>query len=312
MFDPILIFWITVWTSISSYGVYLLLTGDERTSSFYVYGKSLEVNKRKGLFWRLFLVPKKYFAHFYLVSLCVFVPSLILAITYYVPAMASTRLDATISSLKMLSKDIVRIEVAQDLNQVVALVFTLILMIIQCSRRLYECLFISVFSNESRINVLHYVFGHSFYIFAALSTLCPILFSQTANKFSMNDLIDNLLNKQRAILFTLFIYASHHQHKCHLILANLRKDKTGRVITQQHFVPTAGLFEYVSCPHFLLETILYFIIIVMQNFNITYWNMIFLLVLSTQTINALTEHKWYKRKYKDYPKEKRAIFPKLL
>ena len=312
MLDPISSFWILVWTSLTSYGLYLLITGDQRTSVFYVYGKSLNVNKRKGLFWNLFLVPKKFFTHFYLVSLCVFVPSLLLAITYYYPSSASTKIRATASSLKGLSKDFFTFEAAQDLDQIVALVFTLILMIVQCTRRLYECLFISVYSDSSKINIIHYVFGHTFYLFAALSTLCPIIFSQTSNKFSMNDLIDNLLNKQRAILFTLFIYASHHQHKCHLILANLRKDKTGRVISQQHYVPTAGLFQYVTCPHFLLETILYFIIIVIQNFKILYWNLIFLLVLSTQTINALTEHDWYKRKYKDYPKERRAIFPRLL
>lgn len=312
MFDPILVFWITIWTSISSYGLYLLLTGDKRAAPFYVYGKSLDVTKKKGLFWQLFLLPKRYFTHFYLVSMSIFLPSLLLALFYYVPSDASTRLNAIASSLKELSKYKINIEVAQDLNQVVALVFTLILMIIQCSRRFYECLFISVYSDNSKINIMHYMFGHLFYIFAALSTFCPIILSQTSSQFTMTDLIDNLLNKERALLFVLFIYVSHHQHKCHVILANLRKDKTGQVITEQHYVPTGGLFEYVSCPHFLLETILYFIIVVMQKFKITYWNLIFLLVLSTQTINALTEHKWYKTKYKEYPKERCAMFPKLL
>jgi len=312
MFDPILAYWIVVFSSITSYGIYIILTEDEQASSFYVYGKSLAVTKKKGLFWRYFLVPKTYFSHFYILSVSIFIPSLVIAILYYAPSKPGAQIHEAIDSLMKLSKDLVKIKVAQDLNQVVSLVFTLILMVVQCSRRLYECLFISVYSNNSRINLLHYVFGHSFYIFAALSTLCPIVFSKTSESFSVNDLFDNLLNKERALLFVLFVYTSHHQQKCHKILANLRKDKTGNVITEQHYVPSGGLFEYVSCPHFLLETILYFIIILMQKFSIFYWNVIFLLVLSTQTINAITNHRWYKMKYKDYPKVRRAIFPRLL
>lgn len=314
MFDPISTYWFLAWASITSYGVYLLLTQDKQAAALYVYGKSLDAIKKKkqSTFWRLYLVPKRYFCHFYLFSLCLFIPSLVVVLINYSSCPANNKLQAIISSSKEFSKNLVKIEVVHDLNEVVALLFTVILMIIQCSRRLYECLFVSVYSNYSKINILHYIFGHSFYMFAAISTLSPILYSQTSDKFKIYDLVDNLLNKERAILFVLFIYTSHHQYKCHTIFAKLRKDKTGRVITEQHYVPTGGLFEYVSCPHFMLEIVLYFIIISMQHFQIYYWNMIFMLVLSTQTINAITEHRWYKTKYKDYPKERRAIVPKLL
>uniref|UniRef100_A0A6G1SN09 Polyprenal reductase n=1 Tax=Aceria tosichella TaxID=561515 RepID=A0A6G1SN09_9ACAR len=302
MFDPLLLSWIVIWTSITSYGVYLILSDNKQASVFYVYGKSLEANKKKGLFWSLFLVPKRWFAHFYLVAISVFVSSLAAVIAYY-----QSNIQLTNTSIPG-----VHIETFKDIHRTSSLVFTLILMIVQCSRRLYECLSISVHSSTSRINIIHYAFGHLFYILAAVSTIAPILLSDTSNQYTLNDILANLVNRRRAICFVLFVYVSHHQHKCHIILANLRKNKAGQVITEQHFVPSGGLFEFVSCPHFLLEILLYLIIILVQEFASNYWNLIFLLVFSTQTINAITEHKWYKRKYKDYPKSRKAIFPKLL
>lgn len=300
MLDPLLLSWIVIWTSISSYGLYLILSENKQASAFYVYGKSLDVTKKKGLFWSLFLVPKRWFTHFYLVAITVFVPSLITVLLYYE------------TNTKIPTIPGVHIETFREVQKISSLVFTLILMIVQCSRRLHESLCISVNSTNSKINIIHYAFGHLFYILAALSTIAPILLSGTSDQYTLNDVLANLVNRRRAIGFVFFVYVSHHQHKCHIMLANLRKDKAGQVISEQHFVPSGGLFEFVSCPHFLLEILLYLIIILVQEFSSTYWNLIFLLVLSTQTINALTEHKWYKRKYKDYPKSRRAIFPKIL
>lgn len=302
-----------MWTSISSYGLYLLLTEDKQASAFYVYGKSLDTTKKKGLFWKLFLLPKRYFRHFYLLALLVLIPSLFLVTVYYVPSNLNLKLIAILNTVnRFISNNAILIKRSKDLSTITSLVFTNILFIIQCSRRLYESLLISVYSSNSKINVIHYIFGHAFYLLATISTVVPILLSETSNTYSLNDLIDNLVTKRRAVAFVLFIYASHYQHKCHIILANLRKDKAGRVITEQHYVPSGGLFEYLSCPHFFIEIILYFIIVLVQDFNNTYWNLVFLLVLSTQIINAITEHRWYKRKYKDYPKERRAILPGLL
>lgn len=311
MLDPLVFLWMFLWTTISSYGIYLLLTGDKKLSNLYVYGKSLDLKKKKGLFWRTFFLPKKYFAHFYFIALLTFLPSFAIIIAYYVPSKLRSNLNEISKVIVDTTNKYAKIETADTVSSITALIFTLILMIIQTSRRLYECLFISVYSSNSKINIIHYLFGHVFYIAAALSTICPIIFSQTASKFTFIALLDNLITKSRAIAFIFFIYASHYQQKCHKILASLRKDKAGNVITEQHYVPAGGPFEYVSCPHFLIEVILYFLILVVQEFSNTYWNLIFLMVLSTQTINAITEHKWYKKKYKDYPKERKAIIPIL-
>lgn len=313
MYDPISLVWLINWTVLGSYGLFLLLIENSKASCFYVYGKSLDSSKKKGFLWQLFLLPKRYFVHFYLSATLIFLTSLATIFIYYVPSDLSNQLSELFAYIIKLQNDhAIKLEVASSLTSITALIFTLILMLIQSTRRLYETLFISVFSEQSKINIIHYLFGHFFYAAAAASTTFPILLSNTSSKYTFTDLIDNLVTKQRALAFVLFIYASHCQHKCNKILANLRKDKTGRVITQQHYVPSGGLFEYVSCPHFLAEVVIYFLILVAQEFSISYWNLIFLLVLSTQTITAITEHRWYKRKYADYPKERKAIIPMLL
>lgn len=310
IFDPLSGVWLALLLAIGSYGIYILLTHDKMASKFYLYGKSLDTNKQKNnLFWKLYLLPKSYFIHFYISALLIFIATFITIILYYNLRYNSMQLQhipfAIKDKLSMLQK-------VDTIESITSLCFTVILMTIQISRRLYESLFVSVYSTQSKINIIHYVFGHVFYLLAALNTILPILISDTHDKFAIDDLLDNLITSDRALLFVLFIYASTYQNKCHNILANLRKDKSGRVISQQHYVPSGSLFEYVSCPHFLLEIILYFFILVVQKFRFVNWNLTFLLVFTTQTINAIHEHKWYKRKYKEYPKIRKAIFPRLL
>lgn len=310
--DPIKIFWIGLISSIVPLGIYLLIRDNKQISSFYVYGKSLDLTQKKGFFWTLFLVPKKYFRHFYALSLFTFVASLALVVANSTSTRLNQDLGSMVNYVTKQYRSIFIVETSNSLNHTSSLIFTIILMIIQSSRRLYESLFISVYSSQSKINIIHYLFGHAFYMAAAISTVCPIVMSPKESKHDIITLLDNLVDRKRAILFVLFMYTSHYQHTCHKILANLRKDKTGAVVAEQHFVPSGGPFEYVSCPHFLTEILIYLLIVLIQGLGNTYWNLIFLLVLSTQTINALTEHKWYRRKYKDYPKSRKAIFPKLL
>lgn len=313
MLDPIALIWINLWLAIGGYGLYLLLTDNKSASKLYVYGKSLDLKHMNGLFWNLFLVPKRFFLHFYVTALAIFTTSLALITIYFVPCRISLRLQEA-ASLANHYMDLYNIDITRttSLDAITSSLFTVILMIIQSSRRLIESSSISVYSSKSKINIIHYLFGHLFYILTALGTLVPILLSHTARKFTLTIILDHLVTTPRATLFILFVYASIYQQKCHKILANLRKDKTGRVITEQYFVPSGGPFEYVTCPHFLFEVILYFLILCVQKFANYYWNLTFLLVITTQTINAITEHKWYKKQYKDYPKEKKAIFPRLI
>lgn len=309
MFDPIAATWITMTIVIGSYGLYLIITENETASQLYVYGKSLDLKNKSDLFWKIFLVPKRYFSHFYITASLLFSLSCAIILLHHTHPISYIQSAKNYVQANFLA---FKFETAQTLEVVTSLFFTVILMTIQSWRRLHESLFVSVYATNSKINLIHYLYGHLFYILMALSTTIPILFSTSSNQYSSLTILDNLLTVKRAIIFVLFVYVSLNQHRCHKILANLRKDKAGQVITDRHFVPSGGLFEYVSCPHFLLEVLLYLLVITAQNFSVYYWNLIFLLVLSSQTINALIFHGWYKKEYKEYPPDRRAIIPYLL
>jgi 3-oxo-5-alpha-steroid 4-dehydrogenase 3 / polyprenol reductase len=107
-----------------------------------------------------------------------------------------------------------------------------------------------------------------------------------------------------------FLYAWYHQFQSNLILANLRKNKEGRVVTEKHMMPVGGYFELVSSPHMFFEIVMYaaYFAILYQNISALY---VCLWVLCNQTENAWLTHVWYKEQYKNYPIQRRAVFPRL-
>lgn len=295
----------TVWTLITTclglYGFVLFLLPKRKSlfRNIYVYGKSLDLPNELSTFWYLYTLPKRYFMHFYLVACPVFVLA-----TYI-----STRNAINIPSLLILFIK----QRANNIQTVTGLYFTLILMIIQTARRLYETLFITANSN-AKINIIHYLFGHFFYSLAALSTVVPILISkQEGISFSLQAILDQIVSSRITLFgFVLFVYVSQAQHRCTSQLASLRKDKSGTIISNKYFVPAGGYFEYVSCPHFTSEIVIYLSILIIQQFGNYYWLQIFFLVTVNQIISALDQHNWYKSKYKDYPKKRKAIIPFIL
>lgn len=46
----------------------------------------------------------------------------------------------------------------------------MVLILAQVGRRLTECTFLSVYSN-AKMNIIHYIFGHSFYLGVGLSII---------------------------------------------------------------------------------------------------------------------------------------------
>jgi hypothetical protein len=89
------------------------------------------------------------------------------------------------------------------------------------------------------------------------------------------------------------------------LLIMLRKSSTNG-----YKIPYGGLFQYVSCPNFLGE------IIEWGGFALMTWCLptlsFFVWTLANLVPRALDHHKWYKSHFKDYPKDRNAIFPKLL
>lgn len=89
------------------------------------------------------------------------------------------------------------------------------------------------------------------------------------------------------------------------ILLDLRKGgKKG------YFIPRRGLFRWVSCPNFFGE------ILEWTGFAIMTWSPAALVFALWSFFNlvprALDHHKWYKKTFPDYPKERKAILPGII
>lgn len=75
-------------------------------------------------------------------------------------------------------------------------------------------------------------------------------------------------------------------------------------------VARGGLFDVVSCPNYLGEVIQWF------GWAIMTWSgagLAFAVFTAANLVpRAVSHHRWYQRKFPDYPRERRAIFPFLL
>ncbi|XP_062991797.1 polyprenol reductase isoform X2 [Elgaria multicarinata webbii] len=110
----------------------------------------------------------------------------------------------------------------------------------------------------------------------------------------------------------MFIWASLHQHRCHVILANLRKNKSGNVVHLNHSIPFGDWFEMVSGPHYLAELLIYISMAVTFGLNNFTWWLVVAYVVFSQALSAVLSHEYYLRNFKDYPKCRKAYIPFLL
>lgn len=108
------------------------------------------------------------------------------------------------------------------------------------------------------------------------------------------------------------------------ILRNLRKKNE-----KGYKIPRGGLFEYVSCKYTIILLKVKIKLIntyIGANFfgEIVEWIGFFILSCSPQALafviftianllpRGIKHHQWYKKKFEDYPKQRKAIFPFIL
>ncbi|XP_059490244.1 polyprenol reductase [Neocloeon triangulifer] len=241
--------------------------------------------------------PKSYFKHFYYFA--AFYTSYITYLTFFVyygnasvphwfikflDLLASSKREATVSSGRVL--------------------VALLLLSLQCWRRLYETTCVSVFSS-GKINLAQYLAGFFHYLFAAAAIVAEApVFASKGKRVSEDDGLSAISIAAVGI----FLWAFIHQYRTAVILADLRKDGKGKVVTTKHRIPEGDWFEAVSSPHLLAEILMY-LTLTMLLWNNTCWLFILVWVLVNQIETALLSHWWYKDTFKDYPKERRALIP---
>jgi 3-oxo-5-alpha-steroid 4-dehydrogenase len=265
----------------------------------------------------LCLVPKKVcFLHFYIVGL---VSLTVSSAVYYT---TNSKRDRTTGML-------------------VAVLF------LHLSRRCQECLSVHNWSTSgsSRVHAAVYVVGMIHYI------LLPHVFIPPTSCSSSNDsggdgetatrLQQDAVGEQPPptilactwLAAFICLWAQYQQRRHHFILANLRSDKKKQLKTAYR-LPIGGWFQFVSCPHYLAEIIIYLALIAMavlgsggssrgnKNLdNIIHDSgsssncYIYLLawVIANLTVSGLHNQAWYRQNISNFDQlHRKAIFPFIL
>ncbi|EOA32965.1 hypothetical protein CARUB_v10016295mg [Capsella rubella] len=327
--------WITVWIVsilpllIASIPTSKLDSFRELVLSLAGRGKILHPSSQK------FTIPQKCFAHFYVIG--VVWTTLLLAATWlYACEMAP------LSSEEFQLSDIAshltggshvfsfhksHMTPVEHRFKVWRAVFLLILMEIHVLRRLIESIYVFKYSPTARMHILGYFAGLFFYVTAPLS-LCSNIAPEVA-RFVGNQVAEFIANGKshtsapeinlifcisplmklgypQLIGGVIFLWGWIHQRRCHAILGSLRENPSQ---AREYIIPYGDWFGIVSCPHFLAEIVSYAgLLIASGGTDISIW-LLFGFVAANLTYAAGETHRWYLRKFENYPTNRDAIFP---
>ncbi|MDB5282724.1 MAG: hypothetical protein JWO06_1799 [Bacteroidota bacterium] len=117
---------------------------------------------------------------------------------------------------------------------------------------------------------------------------------------------DDLFTSPRVIIgFLIFITGAFINNQSDTILINLRKPgETG------YKIPVGGLFRFVSCPNLFGEMVEWLGFALIAN-SLPAWSF-FIWTVVNLVPRALDHHKWYLQQFKNYPKERKAVWPFVL
>lgn len=234
------------------------------------YGKTLQkgdLNARLNRFLGQLYVPKSFFKHFYVLDL-IFCSANIYILKYGFKEYL--QLEDTGEVIPRYSA------IGKHQFQILAS-----MMFLQSSRRVYECFYVSKFSNTAKIHVSHYLVGCYFYLGVNLEPLlCYLLGHQSGNIDAVNREKWPLLDFFAIILFS---FASIDQYENHLYLSHLVK----------YNVPRRRLFRYLSCPHYLDEILIYlscFLVLrTAESFLVFAWTLVNLSCSANQSYQFYTQ-----------------------
>lgn len=102
------------------------------------------------------------------------------------------------------------------------------LLTLQCARRFYETQYIQVFSKQAKINFTHYLVGylHYFGAFLAIISHAPG-FVRNPNPADLAYMHIDMVIPRSLSMSTIFLLAWFQQLRANLMLANLRKNRSG-------------------------------------------------------------------------------------
>ncbi|KAG2703246.1 hypothetical protein I3760_06G130100 [Carya illinoinensis] len=207
--------------------------------------------------------------------------------------------------------------------------FLLLLMEVQVLRRLVETIYVFNYSPSARMHILGYLTGLFFYTAAPLSLSCNCI--PEVYEFLVSGVAEFIVrgkNQMPAIEIHLwefvnplmklgwcqwigaaiFCWGWIHQQRCHSILGSLR-DHTEQV--DEYVIPHGDWFEIVSSPHYLAEIVIYAgVVVASGGADLTIW-LLFAFAVANLVFAAAETHRWYLRKFDNYPSNRLAVIPFL-
>lgn len=183
-------------------------------------------------------------------------------------------------------------------------ILAIVLFSIHGLKRAYVVYYACVHSNK-KINIFHYAFTFVHYLMFAA---CLIGESKGFVRGSHATFSFHKLTTMQLMWSFIFLWSTYMQLRSNYILAGLRKNKHGDVVTKEHKIPFGELFNYVSSPLQLTEILMYLMLsaILWQSTTIHYFT---IFVIMNQVECAILANHWYRNTFKNYPKERKLLIP---
>ncbi|KAK6755240.1 hypothetical protein RB195_013924 [Necator americanus] len=263
------------------------------------YGVSALYLRDKVQFIRSISVPKRWFWHFYLLgSFC--------AMSWLLFCGAVSH-RMTIPS-EMLRSGLALVTPVKPQFNWSTTVLALSLVLFHVTRRLWETLCISVYS-DTTMNIFHYVVGLIHYTILPLTIVCESK-GIADNRYGLI-VTSSAISSVQWIGVALFFTCNRQQHLIAKDIAALRKAPDGLISNYAHGICYGGWFDYISCPHFFFEMGIYFSLWLVLPHAYTF-QFLLIFVVVNQLFAAQITHRWYRRTFKTYPRGRKAIIPFIL
>jgi 3-oxo-5-alpha-steroid 4-dehydrogenase len=185
-----------------------------------------------------------------------------------------------------------------------SLTLFLCLMEIQTLRRLGECLWVHDFSGRRRASFFATVFAWIFYPFLVATVALDL-----DERGSMG------VSPQLGLGLVIFALGSWAQHQCHRALAALRSrddhraGATGRTSRGSYVLPNGPWFQFVSCPHYTAELVLYVGLFLAVGDSVSA-RLVFSFMAVFLGSSAFHTHAWYRQKFRSsFPVGRKALIP---
>lgn len=202
------------------------------------------------------------------------------------------------------------------------------LLLVHLIRRLCECVWIQKSMPSSRMHVAGYLLGVLHYLCLPF-VFVPVVPYHELEQGSKNSRVILVVFRFMAILGCL--YYQYQQFRHHVILGKLRRPNEISGNINSYRIPTAGWFDFVSCPHYLAEIMVYFMFAIVLQIQASetkisiqnsamndivsmlcinrHW-VVLLWVSTNLSISASRSHAWYISTFGlAYPKQRRKLIP---